>query len=1052
MNLIDLSIKRPVFITMVTCFLIVVGTIALQKLSVDLYPEVNYPVLVVRSTLPGAAPEEMEQLITKRMEDALSTIAGIETMRSVSREGSANVIMEFASGTDVRFQEIQVRGKIANLRSSFPDAMKEPEIFRQDPDDTPIVEVSVSGNRSIAEITTLADELIGRRLRQLQGIGSVDLLGGRKREVWVDLKPEALDQWHLNATDIVAAIRNGSRNDPVGQLEGKERRWTVRSVAQAAVANDLGSIGVSRATNGQPLFLRDVADIYSTFENVTRVSNFGDKESFKPAVILNILKQSGENTVQISDRVRAGLEQLKKELPPDIRVEITRDNADLIRANVLDVTESLGLGAILTVCVVLLFLRSPRSTVTTALSLPSSVITTFAVMYAAKFTVNVMTLLALSLAVGLLVDDAIVVRENIFRHLHDPDPKRAAAKGAKEVALAVVATTLTIVAVFLPVGFMGGISGQMFRQFALTVVFAVLVSLWDAMTMAPMLSAYFANIADPADEWKAFGRLGRAFDAVLIRFEHAFDALARAYGRVLAVLVPRPWIALTFAALAFAGAVGGFMAVKKSFLPTQFGQVFSVGLNGPLAMPIDAVVELAKSAEARLKTVKGLENWTIRAGSGFSGNASIDMTARVADSSAGDQETLGNVRQDVRKALQGIPGFTVRVSEPADPLAGSSGRFQPLAVVVSGEDIGQLRDIGREVRNLMISVPGVVDVQPIQDEGLPEFQLKTSQDLAAQFGVNAALVGTNLSTWVQGDVSNSLRVGDDQIPIRVRLRNAKALAPSDLLALNLYVKGGSAKADVAVPLGNVVKLEAGAGPSLINRENRQRIMRIGGNLAPNAALGDIVTELEGKLAELPLPQGYRVKIAGQNEQMAELFRNVMIAIGVGTLFVYMILAALFESFLQPLTVMAAIPLAATGAVAALLMAGSALDLYSGVGMILLAGIVAKNSILLVDFAMRRVHQGEDARTAILESAPLRLRPIVMTSLAMIAGMIPVAMSLGASGAARRGLGIATIGGIISSTVLTLLIVPSLFLVVSRAVSWFDARRKAKAAGTRRVPA
>lgn len=1044
MNLVDVAIKRPVFITMVTFFFIVVGVLALKKLSVDLYPDVNYPVLVVRSTLPGAAPEEMEQLITKRMEDALSTIAGIQTMTSVSREGSANVIMEFTTGTDVRFQEIQVRGKIANLRSSFPDAMKEPEIFRQDPDDTPIVEVAVSGKRSIAEITNLADNVIARSLRQLQGVGSVDLIGGRDPEVWVDLKPEALDQWHLNSTDIVTAIKNGSRNDPVGQLEGKNRRWTVRSVAEARVANDLGSIGVSRASNGQPLFLRDVADVYSTFEDVTRISRFGDKTSLQPAVILNILKQSGENTVRISDRVRAGIEALKKQLPPDVKIEITRDNADLVRSNVLDVTESLGLGALLTVCVVMLFLRSPRSTITTALSLPSSVITTFAVMYAAKFTVNVMTLLALSLAVGLLVDDAIVVRENIFRHLHDPDPRKAAAKGAKEVALAVVATTLTIVAVFLPVGFMGGISGQMFRQFALTVVFAVLVSLWDAMTMAPMLSAYFANIADPADEWKVFGRAGKAIDGVLIKFEHLFEALARFYGRVLKGIVPRPWIALAFAGVAMAGAVGGFMIVKKSFLPTQFGRVFSVSLNGPLALPINSINDQATLVESRLKAINGLENWTVRAGVGYGGNANIDLTLRVSDDFAQDQDSLGNVRQDVRKALTGIPGYIVRVSEPADPLAGSSGRFQPLAVVISGDDIGTLRDIGRAVRAEMVAVHGVVDVQPIQDEGIPELQLKTSQDLAAQFGVTAATVGTNLSTWIQGDISNSLRVGDDQIPIRVRLRGAKNLAPSDLLALNLYVKGTGTKADVSVPLGNVVRLTSGAGPNVINRENRQRIMRVGGNLAPGAALGDIVTELNDRLTNLPLPQGYAVRIVGQNEQMAELFSNVLLAIGIGTLFVYMILAGLFESFLQPITVMAAIPLAGTGAVAALLLSGSALDLYSGVGMILLAGIVAKNSILLVDFAMQRVHAGEDPRTAILESAPLRLRPIVMTSLAMIAGMIPVAMGLGASGAARRGLGLATIGGILSSTVLTLLIVPSLFLVVSKVIEWSNRGKKSAA--------
>lgn len=1013
--------------TMVTVFLIVVGILALKGLKVDLYPNVSYPVLVVRSSLSGAAPEEIEQLITRKIEDSLSTVAGISTLRSVSREGVSIVIMEFSAGVDVRFQEIQVRGKIANLRASLPDDMKEPEIFRQDPDDTPIIELAITGDRTPAEITKLADKTIGDKIRQIPAVGQVDLVGERVQEVKIDLRPEALEQWHINPKDVVAAIRAYNRNDPAGQLKGKDRIWLLRSVSQAKNTADLRSIPVGKTPQGQPIFLEDIAEIYDGYAEINRVSRFGNKESNRPAVLLNILKQSGENTVEVSDRIRKSLDDIRKILPPDVEVTITRDNADLVRDNVADVYESLFIGAFLTVVVVLLFLRSFRSTITTGLSLPSSVITSFAVMYAAGFTVNVMTLLALSLSIGLLVDDAIVVRENIFRHLGDGDPKVAAEKGAKEVQLAVVATTFVIVAVFLPVGFMGGVSGQFFKQFALTVVFAVLVSLWDAMTMAPLLSAYFANIANPSHEWWAFGRVGRWVDNGLLKFEHFFDRIAKSYARLLHWLIPRPIVPAMVTVIALASAVGGFIALKKSFLPTQFGKIFTVSMQGPLAIPVDRVVEVANQAEKRIREVEGLENWTMNSGLNGTGYADISFTARVKEKYATSQDTLGQIRNDVRKALTGFPGYTTRISEPADPLAGTSGRFQPLAVIISGSEISKLNEVAGDIRKLIIETPGTTDVQQIQAEGLPEMKVHVDPLIAGQFGVSAQNIGDSLSTWVQGDSSNSMQIGDDNVPIRVRLKDGQKLSPNEVIAHNYYLKNG-AKGDVGISIMSVTQHESGSGAALINRENRQRIVRVGANLSPGAALGDIVTDLQAKLDAFPFPQGYSARIAGQNEQMSELFSNVIWAIGIGSLFVYMVLVSLFESYVHPISVMAAIPLAATGAVLALLAFDLPLDLYGGVGMILLAGIVAKNSILLVEFAIQRVHEnGETAREAILEAAPLRLRPIIMTSVAMIAGMVPVALGLGSGGSARRTLGVATIGGVVSSTFLTLLIVPSLYL-------------------------
>ena len=1043
MNLIQTAIARPKFISMVTLFLLVVGLLALRKLSVDLYPNVSYPVLVVVSSLDGAAPEEIEQLITKKVEDTLSTVAGINLMRSVSREGRSIVVMEFDTSIDIRFQEIQVRGKIANLRESLPEAMREPEIFRQDPDDTPIIEVAVTGERSAAELTKLANDVLLPRLRQITGVGSVDLSGERQPEIQVALKPSALDQWRLNPSDIVSAIRASNRNDPVGQIRGQERTWLVRAVARGQSVSDINMIPVGRTQSGSPLYLRDVADIKAGFQDITRVTRFGDREGFRPAVVLNILKQSGENTVAVSDRVKGSLKDLASALPPDVKLTVTRDNADLVRTNVADVYESLIIGAILTIAVVLLFLRSLRSTVTTGLSLPSSVITTFAVMYAAGFTINVMSLLALSLAVGLLVDDAIVVRENIFRHLGNGSPKDAAARGAKEVQLAVVATTLTIVAVFLPVGFMGGVSGQFFKQFALTVVFAVLVSLYDGMTMAPMLSAYFAHIANPSLEWAPFGGIGKWIDARLLSFEHSFERLGRRYSGLLDWLLAKPLIPMTLGTAAIAAAVFGFVTVKKSFIPTQFGYVFSASLQGPLAIPVDQVKKVADLAEAKIRTMPQLLNWTVSAGTNYSGYANVDMTLQVDPKAARNQTSLGAIRTEMRKLLAGIPGYSVRISEPADPLAGSSGRFQPLAVIISGDNIVKLTEIGREIRTVMSKIPGIADVAQVQAEGLPEIQIKTDPTRAGLFGVSAAQVSSTLATAIQGDATNSIVIADEEVPIRVRLSNGKFSSPNELLSRSIYVKSATGKSQPGVPVGAVTEMKTDAGAAIITRENRQRTLRVGANIAPGAALGDTVAQLQAKLDAMPLPQNYAARITGQNQQMDELYQNVIWAISIGMLFVYMILVSLFESFVLPISVLAAIPLAATGAVWSLIAWGIPLDLYGGVAMILLAGIVAKNSILLVDFAAERVREGSHSpREAMLLAASLRLRPIIMTSVAMIAGMVPVAAALGAGGEARRSLGIATIGGVVSSTLLTLLIVPSIYVATEAVMRWVAAKKAA----------
>lgn len=1037
MNIPRLAIERPIFVTMITVFLLVMGMLGLSKLPLDLYPSLTYPVLAVRAELKGAAPEEMEQLVARPLEDALSTVADVNSIRSVSRESSAFVILEFNQGADIKFQEMQVRAKVGNIRRRLPENVSEPVIFRQDPDDTPIVEIAMTGNRPSSEISKLADDIVARKIRQIEGVGEVNLKGAQKEEIQVDLNPEALELWKLNASDIVQGISKANRNEPVGRLFGAERRWVLRTLGAARSVEDLLNIPIGRAASGMPLQLKDVAEVTSGYAERDSVSRLGTSGSFEPAVIVEILKQSGENTVAVVNRVRSVLNEVGDSLPPDIKLHVVRDNSTLIRSNVTDVQESLLIACLLTVIVVLLFMRSPRSTLTTGLALPSSVITTFAMMAWAGFSMNVMTLLALSLSIGLLVDDAIVVRENIYRHLQKPgvDPKTAAYEGTREVVLAVLATTLVVVAVFLPVGFMSGVTGQFFKPFALTVVFAMLISLWDAVSMGPMLSAYYANIPYPLQEWKQFGRMGEKVNSWLESFEHWFDSLAERYRNILEFFIAKPIISVLLATVSLAIAVLGFVFVEKSFLPTQLGDTFRVQLDGPPSVRPESVYSMGELIHDRLKTIPGVDLWTVDTGTNNSGSADVSVNVQVTKIFAGSQKSLSKVRQEVRKVLSGIPGYNVRVSEPADPLASGGARYQPVAVVVGGDNQAELLELAKKVRAILQSTPGIADAQPLQEDGLPEVQFKPDPLLTAQYGLSNDVLLNQMAIWVQGDASNSLSMGDEQIPIRVRLRDARNETPVQLARHGIVVRSASrTQPDSVVPLSNMMRIESGAGASVIVRENRERVLRVGGNLVPGAALGTVVSELKERLKDIPLGNGQTLAVKGQNQQMDELFNNLIWALLLGLVFVYMVLASLFESFVQPLTVMMAIPLAATGAVLALLASGFPLDLYGGIGVILLAGICAKNSILLIDFAMQKVREGVPAAQAILQTSPLRLRPILMTSVAMIAGMLPVAMGWGAGGAARMPLGIATIGGVLSSTLLTLFVVPNLFI-------WIEKRRR-----------
>ncbi len=1057
MNLIDLSIRRPIFISMVTTFFVVVGLIAARTLPVDLYPDVSPPVLTVRVQLPGAAPEEIEELVVKPLEDVLSTVGGVKALRSVSRESTGFVQLEFEPGRDVRLEENQVRAKVAEARRSLPEDIQEPTVSRQSIDESPIVELVVTGPRSVSELSDLAKNVVAKTLRQVEGVGAVSLSGEHTREVRVELDAERLAAHRLNATDVAARLSGAASQDPAGKLEGKERVWLLRMQASAQRAADLEDVVVARTNDGLPVTLGEVGRVVEGFNRRTRINRFVQDGQGAPSVGVEITRQSGQNTLTVAERIDESLKSIEARLPEDVRLQVTADASGIIRVNVADVLETLIIAAVLTVIVVLLFLQSPRSTITTAISLPSSILTTFLAMKLAGFTINTMTLLGLTLAIGIIVDDAIVVRENIFRHMSElgKDPRRAASEGTKEVALAVIATTLTLVAVFVPVAGLQSVTGQFFKPFALTVAFAVLVSSWDALTMAPLLSAHFANIPSPAEEWARLGPLGRALGRGLAKLEHGFAKLERAYGRLvnrlLRLHLPQAILLVVSIALVW----GGVVVVRKGFLPNQLGADFRVALDGPLAVPPEAVAALLPEIEKRVNGTDVLQFFSASGGVGFQGNASIFVSARVKPELAKSQESLNQARQKVRGALSSFPGYGVRIIETSDPLAGGGGggRFAPVIVNVIGDDLEALQQLARDVRQAMEATPGLTDVSNLAEEGIPEFRVRVDEARAGLLGVTPRLVTENLRVWVQGDTALYLKEGDTQVPVIVSMAGAREAAPRDLLRYSLFGAQGASSAAGAfavdagrgaegVPLASVARIESASGPTTIARENRQRTLRLFANLAPGAVLGEVVPALEESLAGIALSEGSLLKVTGQGEQMGEFFGELMLALLLGGVFVYMVLASLFESLTHPVTVMTAIPLAGSGALFALWAFDVPLDLYGGIGLVLLSGIVAKNGILLVDMALatRRAEPHITPQEAMARTAPKRLRPIFMTSLAMIVGMLPIATGLGVGGATRMSLGLATVGGIVSSTILSLVLIPSIFVWVESGLDKLRARK------------
>ena len=1015
MFLTRISVAQPVFATMIMVAIFVIGLFSYQRLPVEQLPEVDFPVVAVVTSYPGATPEAVEADIIKPIEDGVSTLSGIDTISSTAQTGSSMVLIQFELEVDSSVAAQDVRDRIAQIQGNLPDAAEDPQILRFDPSELPIISVGLSSDRYDAGVlTALAEDQLATRLSNIPGVGRASVVGGLPREVHVLLDPERQSALGIGASEVAAALAAENTDLPAGSVTEGASKQSVQVEGRIENLADFEEIIIARR-GGYPVRLGDVANVGTDLAERTSLAMLDGSQ----ALAIDIVKTQGANTVAVAEAVREEIAKLAEDpLYDGIEVSIIRDNAVPVEQSFESVQSMLVEGALLATVIVFLFLNSWRSTVITGLTLPISIIGTMAAIYFLGFTLNMMTMMALSLAVGILIDDAIVVRENIMRHLHmGKDHHQAALDGTNEIGLAVFATTLSIVAVFLPVAFMEGILGRFFLQFGVTVSVAVLISLFVSFTLDPMMSSVWYDPA--ADKNAKRGPLGRAIH----QFEIFFDWLGRRYRGLLKVALRWRKMTLMVAVLAFVGGLALFPVVGAEFVPPADNSEVQVDLELPVGTPLDRTAEKIAQVDAVLRTFPEVIGTygTVNSGTNSGENAAsiiVRMTGPLER-----EETPTTLTPALREALAAIPGVKFRVGA-AGGLGG--GVATPIEIKIFGEDLDVLTRLSRQLADDLASRPGFADVRTSLDDPQPTIGIRIDRDAASDLGVSLAQVGQALSPMIAGQtVSDWTAPNGDSYDVLLRLPEE---VRNDASRLGSLPVATNADGTGVVRLDQIAVVEESRGPGEITREGRERSVQVTSGL-DGLDIRTAQPQIQEALAALELPPGYRTGFGGDSEQIAESGASAAAALLLAVVFIYLVLASQFGSFVQPLAIMSSLPLAIIGVMLGLMVGGSTLNMFSIIGFIMLMGLVVKNAILLVDNANQHRAAGMNLFDALVEAGTTRFRPIVMTTLAMIFGMLPLALNIHGGSGQNAPMAHAVIGGLISSSLLTLVVVPVLLTYI-----------------------
>ena len=1035
------SLHNPVFATMVMLAIVVLGLFSYQRLRVDQFPNIDFPVVVITAEYPGASPEIVESEVTRKIEEGVNSIAGINALTSRSYEGTAVVLVEFALHINGRKAAEDVRERIAAIRPSLRTEVKEPRVLRFDPASRAIWAVAVvpptTGGADPVALTSWAEQVLKKRLENVRGVGSVTLVGASRREINIYLRPQAMEALGVSAEQVANALRSENQDLPLGAVRSLTQERTVKIEARVQRPEDFAKLIVARRgataiTLGQVAQIKDGAQ-----ETETLALRNGQR-----TLLLNVQKAQDENTIDVVDGLNKTLKDISALAPPGVTLEPVLDASRPIRLAVDNVRRTLIEGAFLTVLIVFLFLNSWRSTVITGLTLPISIIGTFLFMYAFGFTINMITLMALSLCVGLLIDDAIVVRENIVRHVQmGKNAYQASLEGTQEIALAVLATTFSIVAVFLPIGFMGGIIGKFFHEFGITIVAAVLISMFVSFTLDPMLSSIWHDPAiDAHGKPPGSSLYDRSIGRVTGWFDRATDRLADGYQALLRWSLAHKLATLLMALAVFVSSVLMVPLLGTEFVPKADFSETTVNFHTAVGSSLEHTEAKARQVDVIVRQFPEVR-YTVTTIN--SGSAQGKMYATMYVRLVNRDQRMRNADQmsaALRERLRQVPGITVTQAGLTDSVGGN----KQIEFSLQGADLRELERLSQQVRQRVAGIAGLVDLDSSVKPDKPTLNVVVAREVASDLGLSVGQVANHLRLLIAGQNVGTWRASDDQTyDINVRLDPSARDAAADLERLPLLVGAAGAEARI-IRLEQVARIEASTGPNQINRRDLTREVALSGNVY-GRSVGEVSVDITAALKAIDFPPGYSWRFGGSTKNMQESFGYALSSLFLAVLFIYMILASQFKSFLQPMALMTSLPLTLIGVVLALLMFGSTLSMFSVIGVVMLMGLVTKNAILLVDFAIRAREEGMERSQALLMAAKVRLRPILMTTLAMIFGMVPLAFALTEGSEQRAPMGQAVIGGVITSSLLTLVVVPVVYCYLDDLAQWLRRRVRGPAA-------
>ncbi len=1035
----SISVRRPVFATVITLSLTVVGAFAFTRLGLDRFPKVDFPTVVVTTRLPGAAPEEVETEVTDKIEEAVNTISGIDELRSNSSEGVSQVIVAFLLEKDGDVAAQEVRDRVNRVLPLLPRSIEQPTVEKFDPDSAPVMTLAVSANAPIRDITEYADKTLRRQLESVSGVGQVLVVGGRARQVNVLLDADKLRAYNLTVTDVSRAMQTQNAEIPGGRVEQGATAMTLRTRGRVATVAEFGDI-VVRQREGHQVLLRDVATVEDGMAEPETTANLNGE----PGVMLTIRRQSGTNTVQVVDAVKERLADVAPLAPTGYQIRVVRDLSEFIKASISSVEEHLVLGSILAAAVVLVFLWNWRSTFIAAIAIPTSIIATFGLIWYQGFTLNSMTMLALTLAVGIVIDDAIVVLENIYRFVEEKGrpPLQAAVEATREIGLAVLATTLSLVAIFVPVGFMGGIVGRFMTSFGFTMSFAILVSLVVSFTLTPMLAARWIQLKPRREDSQ-----GHVIEEQTSRDAFIFRSLDSWYTRTLQWSLTHRLVIAGLAVLVLLSSVPLFMIAKKNFLPNDDQSEFEVGLRAPEGTSLEATEIIANRIASRIQALPGVSYTLVTVADDPArtqnvGTVYVRLTS--VHERTDDQFALMNIVRSKVLPEVGVANLRTGV-RPVATIGGGGNQNAEIQFTISGPDLKRLEQFSSAIVTEAKKQPGVVDVDTSLNVGKPELSVHLDRLKSADLGVQLSDAAEALRLLVGGDQITTFNEGGEQYEVHIRAvegNRQSAEAIGELTVPSSTV--GS------VPLNNIADLKRGSAPSEINRLNRQRQVTVFAGLLQGVSQTPAMDAMTRAAADLNMGPGYSTRFAGRSRELGRAAQNFLIAFGLSLVFMYLILAAQFESWLHPITILLSLPLTLPFALLSIIIAGQSLNIFSALGLLVLFGVVKKNSILQIDHANQLRERGMERDAAVLQASRDRLRPILMTTLAFVAGMIPLVMSSGVGSATNRAIGFVIIGGQSLVLLLTLVVTPvaySLFDDLANIKLWRWRRVAAPATAT-----